>query len=215
MVDPRTVRLAYDDLAATYAAERLENGPDVDLLARFLGQLSGSAWVLDAGCGQGSPVLSESSRSATAVGLDLSRRQLRLAAENAPRAALLQGDVSNLPARDDTFDAVIAYWSLIHVPAEDHRTVLHEFARVLRPDGRLLVTEGRSEWSGTNPDWLDSGVEMQWDIAGADATRQHLRTAGFEIVEEQGVPDTLGGGGASPDEERDFPWVIFSAQLCT
>ena len=215
MVDPRTVRGAYDDLAATYAGERLEHGPDVDLLVRFLDQLPKPVCVLDAGCGPRSPVLSASSRWETAVGLDFARGQLRLAAENGPGGSLIQGDLSDLPFRDGTFDAVVAYWSLIHVPLEDHQTALHESARVLRPNGRLLVSEGTNGWSGTNPDWLDGGVEMQWDIAGAEATRRQLRTAGFEIVDEWEVPDTLDGDDASLDAGDDLPWVIFSARLDT
>jgi len=80
-----------------------------------------------------------------------------------------------LPFRNGSFDAVTAYHSLIHVPREQHQEAVDEFARVLADGGRLLCSEGPDEWSGTNPDWLDTGVEMQWHIAGVEATRDHLR----------------------------------------
>lgn len=50
-----------------------------------------------------------------------------------------------LPLGDDVVDAVVAYHSLIHIPFEAHQTVIEEFSRVLRPDGRVLVSEGYME----------------------------------------------------------------------
>jgi ubiquinone/menaquinone biosynthesis C-methylase UbiE len=205
MVDKDAVRRGYDAMAETYAAERTTDGDDMDVLDGFLESIRASARILDAGCGQGAPVLRRLSESATAVGVDFSRAQLALATENAPGAALAQGDVTRLPVRDGAFDALTAYHSLIHIPIEEHRTVLDEFARVLESGGRLLVSEGPNEWCGTNPDWLESGAEMQWHIAGADATREQLADAGFAIEEEWGTDNTF----ADDDEE----WVFFSARL--
>lgn len=173
------------------------------LLAAFLDSLSAPARILDAGCGQGIPVLRRLSAASAAVGLDLSRGQLRVAAERVPAAALLRADLTALPFREGAFDAAVAYHSIIHVPEGDHRSVVEEFARVLSPGGRLLLTEGRDPWSGTNPDWLDGGAEMQWSIVGAEATRTHLRDAGFTVVAEHDVTDEA-------DDER---WVFFSARL--
>lgn len=205
MVDKDAVRRGYDALAETYAANRSESGRDVDILDRFLGSLSTPARILDAGCGPGTPVLRRLCTFATAIGVDVSRGQLDVAAGNVPGTVLVQGDMTRLPIRDGVFDAVTAYHSLIHVPIDGHQTVLDEFARVLRPGGRLLLTEAVDEWRGTNPDWLGSGVEMQWNIAGAEATRKQLRNAGFTIVDEWGDTDA-----AAEDDER---WVFFSTQL--
>ena len=205
MVEKESVRRGYDDLAASYARYRGDDGPGMELLGSFLDSLSDPARLLDAGCGQGSPVLSELCEFAPAVGLDISRTQLELAGENAPSARRLQGDLANLPFREGSFDAVTAFHSLIHVPKGQHRTVVHEFARVLRPGGRVLLTEGTGEWTGTNPDWLDTGVEMQWHIAGADETRSQLRRAGFTLQAERVLPETAEGS--------DDGWTYFVARL--
>jgi SAM-dependent methyltransferase len=111
-----------------------------------------------------------------------------------------------LPFRDGAFDAVTAYHSLIPVPRGQHQAVVDEFARVLDDGGRLLCSEGPDEWRGTNPDWLDSGVEMQWHIAGIEATRDHLRNAGFAVEREWGVADSL-------DDGDDARWTFLSARL--
>jgi ubiquinone/menaquinone biosynthesis C-methylase UbiE len=205
MVEKDAVRRGYDGLAEAYAEQRLEDGQEMTILDGFLQPLPDSARILDVGCGQGTPVLRRLDESATAVGVDISRAQLELATKNAPGAHLGQGDMTRLPVRDGAFDALVAFHSLIHVPSEEHQAVLDEFARVLRPGGRVLVSEGPNEWSGTNPDWLETGVEMQWHIAGAEATREQLRDAGFTITDEWGTTDRF----ADTDER----WVFFAAEL--
>jgi len=200
MVDKETVRRGYDAVAEVYTAARSTEGPGVDILAAFLDSLGASARVLDAGCGQGWPV----DRELSSVGVDLSRAQLRGAVDSASTASVVQGDMVRLPISDGVVDAVTAYHSLIHIPTAQHQAVIDEFARVLRPGGRVLVTEGTGEWSGTNPDWLDTGVGMQWHIAGADATRAQLVEAGFVITNEWSVSETLDG-----DEE----WVFLAGRL--
>ncbi|WP_435093247.1 class I SAM-dependent methyltransferase [Halorubrum sp. N11] len=206
MVDKDAVRRGYDELAEAYAADRVEDGRGREVLSQFLDELPESARVLDAGCGQGTPVLRDLAASATAFGTDISRTQLELAADRVPEAGIAQGDMTALPFRDDAFDAVTAFHSLIHVPREQHQAVVDEFARVLAHGGRLLCSEGPDEWRGTNPDWLGTGVEMQWHIAGVEATRDHLRNAGFAVEREWRADDSL-------DDGDDAQWTFLSARL--
>jgi ubiquinone/menaquinone biosynthesis C-methylase UbiE len=188
------VRRAYDELAETYAAERSPDRP-VEL-DRLVEALPGEARVLDAGCGQGTPVLAALSGSVETVGLDFSGEQLRLAAENAPDAALVRGDMTSLPFATNAFNAVTALHSLIHVPLAEHETVVAGFARVLSPGGLLLLTEGDDEWVGENPDWLGSGVGMRWAIAGLEATREDLDRNGFEMLDTWHRRDELADDGS-------------------
>lgn len=203
IVDPTTVRRGYDEIAEEYDDARSVDGIEADRLAAFVDALDEGARVLDAGCGGGDPVLRRLSGAVTAVGLDVARGQLDLASEAAPEARLVQSDLSRLPLADDTVDGIVALHSLIHVPLDAHSDAIEEFARVLAPGGRLLLTEGLGEWQGSNPDWLDTGTEMQWEIAGEDATRGHLRAAGFEIEECWDTDLEFGD-----DDER---WLYFEA----
>lgn len=205
MVDRNGVRASYDELGAAYARERTLDQREVAILRTFRSSLPEQARALDAGCGPGTPVLRTLTETATALGLDFSHAQLSEASEQAPTAALVQGDVTALPIRDDAVDAIVALHSLIHVPGADHRTVLDEFARVLSPSGRLLVSAGTQAWSGTDPDWLESGVEMEWHVAGAERTRERLGAAGFEIQDEHQAAIEFAGG-----DER---WMYLSARL--
>jgi ubiquinone/menaquinone biosynthesis C-methylase UbiE len=161
--------------------------------------------VLDARCGHGEPVLRHADAVATAVGLDLSRRQLRNAAETVPSAPLVQGDMTSLPLQDSVFDALVAHRSVIHVPLSDHQAVFEEFARVLGSGGKLLLSEAPEERERTTDDWLDSGAEMHWEMAGADATREQLRAVGFSVFEEWSAPDPVADEPSKP--------LFFAARL--
>ena len=205
MVDKDAVRSGYDDLAEIYAGNRDPDADELAILDRFLDSLSPSARILDAGCGQGEPILRTLATDRAAVGLDISRGQLQMAREAVPGTPLLQGDMTRLPFDAGTFDAAVSFHSLIHVPLAQHQQVIDECARVLRPGGGLLLTEGTGEWCGTNPDWLDSGVEMQWHIAGQESTREQLREAGFRITDESTAKDELA--------EEESSWLFFEAEL--
>lgn len=184
------VRAAYDDLGPAYAERRGDNAP---LLDSLLETLPPEARVLDVGCGPaiaGTPRLAE--RGPT-VGLDASRTQLDLARDRLPSVAFVQGDATALPFRDRRFDGLVEYHAVVHVPRAEQAGVYREFARVLRPGGRAVVTAGTEEWTGSNPDWLDAGTEMHWRITDPATTRELLTDAGFAVEASIVDPDPLGG----------------------
>lgn len=198
MDERRAVQEAYDEMAEDYYeqyTDKMSERPLSEPVERFCGELDPGDRLLDAGCGAGDPPLARAGE--WGVGLDFSREQLELA-RKATAAELVEGDMTGLPFVADAFDAVAALYSLIHVPLADHRAVLSEFARVLRPGGKLLVTEGGTEWRGSNPDWLESGTEMRWSMAGPEATREGLRACGFEIRGVWDVPDPTTEDGEKP-----------------
>jgi ubiquinone/menaquinone biosynthesis C-methylase UbiE len=198
MDDRRAVQRAYDEMAETYVEQYADDAHDgrvPEPVERFCDEL-GDGRLLSAGCGAGDAPLVAA--GAAGVGLDFSREQLGLA-RGRVAGALVRGDMTSLPFGADSFDAVAALYSLIHVPLSDHRTVLAEFARVLRPGGTLLVTEGEEAWCGSNPDWLGSGTEMRWSMAGSEATRQTLRDCGFDLRGVWNVHDPT-----TEDSEKPF-----------
>ncbi|RVX38742.1 methyltransferase family protein [Nonomuraea polychroma] len=102
--------------------------------------------VLDLGCGTGGPgVRLARATGAEVVGVSISTEDVAQAsalaqAEGMAEQARFQfGDALALPFEDGSFDAVFAIETLVHVP--DRVLVLKEIARVLRPGGRMAVTD--------------------------------------------------------------------------
>jgi SAM-dependent methyltransferase len=103
--------------------------------------------VLDYGCGGGAFATELDIAGAEVVGVDVSTEALRRARAARPNLDLREiAPDDPLPFEDAEFDAVWAGDVLTHVL--DLAVVLSELRRVLRPEGRLLVTaRNHSRWS--------------------------------------------------------------------
>ncbi len=104
--------------------------------------------VLEPGCGNGKTLAAMLRRPWRVVALDLSPLAVRLGEEVAANlqdvpseAHLLVADVSSLPFRDSTFDAVFAFHVIGHLHENDRRRAAREAARALKAGGRLFFLE--------------------------------------------------------------------------
>ncbi|RLM76396.1 class I SAM-dependent methyltransferase [Halorubrum sp. Atlit-26R] len=215
-MDRNAVRRAWDAVAETYAARRDPDGSDAaliddlcDALADDSGGGDGDPLVLDVGCGDGARTLANLPPGS--VGLDVSRRGLELAADTVPDARLVHGEMSALPFAADRFDAITAYHAVFHVERERHPAVYAEFARALRPGGRLLMTLPSGRFETVRRGWM--GGEMFFSAPGRERTLDQLRAAGFADVETRTATDPLGSStefalatlAGEPDETRTAP----------
>jgi ubiquinone/menaquinone biosynthesis C-methylase UbiE len=131
------------------------------------------------------------------TGVDLSARHVEMARRNVPDATFLQGDKAALDFPPASFDAVTAFYSIIHVPREEHPGLLRDVARWLRPGGLFVVAMGFHSTEDTyEQDWL--GVPMYFSHFDS-ATNQrlveeaglHLLAANEETADEDGMPATF------------------------
>lgn len=104
--------------------------------------------VLDVGCGTGTLALEVAQRVGRAgrvVGIDPGTQQIARARAKAARRHLpiefQVGVIEQLAFPDQTFDVVFSTLMMHHVPAPLKRQGLAEIARVLKPDGRLVIAD--------------------------------------------------------------------------
>jgi SAM-dependent methyltransferase len=191
------VQDGYDVLAEAYLRVRRTDSEDVRLLAELSSRLPDGARILDAGCGAGIPVASTLSERFSVVGVDISERQIALARENVTNAEFIQADLVTLDLPDASFDAIVSYYAIIHVPRAEHPALLANFRRMLVPGGLLLVSMGASDNpDGTEDNWLDGGAPMYWSHFGREDNLRMLADAGFDIIWERLVTEEeeFGGG---------------------
>ena len=133
------VRGAYDRVAEDYDAVFGDDLEELPLDRAVLDDALAVGPVLDLGCGPG-PVAAHVAAAGLAVaGVDLSVPMVALARRRVPGGAWAAGDARRLPFRSAAFAAVVAYYSLQHLPRSELAGALAEVTRVLQPGGTLVV----------------------------------------------------------------------------
>jgi arsenite methyltransferase len=147
--------------------------------------------VLDLGSGGGIDVLLSARRvgpTGKAYGLDMTDEMLDLARRNAREAGVenvefLHGQIEDVPLPDSWVDVVISN-CVVNLSPDKERT-LGEAFRVLRPGGRLAITDVVADRD------MDDATRRDMEawtgcVAGAltrDEYERHLVAAGFETIE--------------------------------
>jgi SAM-dependent methyltransferase len=153
-----------------------------------LAQIAQGETVLDLGSGGGIDVLLSARRvgpTGKVYGLDMTDEMLELARANQAKAGVtnvefLKGDIEHIPLPDNSVDLIISNCVINLSPDKD--LVLAEAFRVLKPGGRLAVSD--IVVRGQIPQEIQRNVEL-WAgcVAGALEEKEYiakLESAGFE-----------------------------------
>jgi ubiquinone/menaquinone biosynthesis C-methylase UbiE len=196
------VRAGYNEIAERYLSwsERVVNDPRARFTDELVRRLPESARVLDLGCGAGIPSTRILAERFEVTGVDVSEVQLQLARTNVPKATFVHGDFSDLAFPDELFDGITAFYSISHVPRDEHTRLFVRVAGWLKPGGLFLATLGAGESPGWTGEWL--GVPMFFSSYDADENRRLLRGAGLSLVLDEVV------AVREPEGEVAFLWVL-------
>jgi len=191
----KTVKEGYNAIADRYLAERTRDSEDVRLLQEFIERLPAAANVLDAGCGAGIPISQRLSERFQVKGVDFSEAQIELAKKNVPNATFLCEDMAKLDFPENTFDGITSYYAIIHIPREEHQSLLANFHRMLKPGGFALLCLG-AEDSVEDIDENYLGARMYWSHYDTKTYLKMLHDCGFSIPWSKRVEDaTCEGAG--------------------
>lgn len=173
------VKKGYDEIAREYQANRHIFDND-EVLKEFSNYLPRNARILDAGCGAGVPCTRFLVQAGfEVVGVDFSMSMLRMAKESVSEVNFIKEDMTRPSFRDNTFDGLIALYSIMHVPRKMHASLYQSFHRILKPDGAMLICIGSNEWEGEDEYF---GARMFWSEYNLDEAIQMVKNAGFQII---------------------------------
>jgi arsenite methyltransferase len=182
---------------ALYAAEERGELPDKAVLASLgcgnptaVADLHEGETVLDLGSGGGIDVILSAKRvgpTGTAFGLDMTDEMLSLARTNAADAGIgnaifLKGVIESIPLPAESVDVIIS--NCVINLSVDKAAVLTEMGRVLKPGGRIGISDVVAEDRLAPDDRAERGSYCGC-IAGALSAgeyEQGLRAAGFDDV---------------------------------
>jgi arsenite methyltransferase len=205
-----------DDAASRFGEALYEPGqrtelPDAAVLASLgcgnptaVAELREGETVLDLGSGGGIDVILSARRvgaSGRAYGLDMTDEMLALAQANAAEAGVanaifLKGVIEEIPLPAASVDVIIS--NCVINLSVDKAAVLTEMARVLRPGGRIGISDVVAE-DGLTPSQRAERGAFTGCIAGALSRGEYeagLAAAGFDEIEvtfTHGVADRMHG----------------------
>jgi ubiquinone/menaquinone biosynthesis C-methylase UbiE len=179
-------REAYNLAAQKYHElffnEMNEKEYDRKLLDAFASKFPINSLICDAGCGPSAHIgryLFD--KGISIVGVDISDRCIGLARKHNPGMQFMQGDLARLPFNSAFFDGIISYYSIVHTPKSSTDTIFHEFQRILRPQGYLLIAVKAGTTEGYLHDFLGFETEIYFSLFTEEEIVQCFERGGFQL----------------------------------
>ncbi|MFC1991354.1 class I SAM-dependent methyltransferase [Chloroflexota bacterium] len=177
--DKDLVRKGYDKIAIRYMLGRKQY-VNHQYLERLNNLLKSGSVILDLGCGAGKPIdRFFIDNGHNVIGMDISKKQIKLAKRNVPEARYTVKDISNLKKLEYQVDAVVSFYTILHLPRETHEELFSKINSFLPAGGLILLTMGSSEREGIEEFF---GVKMYFSHYGPEKNKEIIERAGFEVI---------------------------------
>lgn len=183
------LREAYDNLASGYGMADGEERVDEEVMRLFLKHVTAPAKILDMGSGPGQYSRCFAREGFDVVAMDNSPEMIKEAEERGlpPGMSAVCVDMRKMDFEEESFHAVFALASLIHLTPDALPNVLNRVRAILVRDGLFLANfaisdKGLRRERESQTEYAQAGRFFQhYDTQ--DEPRRMLEAAGFEIEE--------------------------------
>lgn len=202
------VEQAYDHIAERYLRwVETQRSPRERYTDKVLENAPASPRILELGCGPGVPITRMLlDRGAQVVANDISTTQLGMAKIRCPQASLVFGDMATLSFEPASFDGVVSFFAIFHLPRTEQKGMLAKIESWLKPGGMCVFNLGTGDEAETRGEFLGCG--MFWSSYGVEDSKAMVTDAGLEVVEAEVLE--AGDGQleeSDPDYGVEFLWV--------
>ncbi len=129
-------------------------------------ELAGRHKILDLGCGDGQIARALAAQGSDVLGVDPTQLHIDVAIERGGGPQYVLGGATNIPADDESFDAVVACLVFEHIDQMDE--AMTEVARVLKPNGQFSFFLNHPLLQTPGSGWIDDHIidppEQYWRI---------------------------------------------------
>lgn len=183
----RDIQASYDRVAVEYGERYKDEMNDkpfdrncLDRLARHVGDLGP---ICDMGCGPGQVARYLHRQGVQTLGVDLSLNMVAEAQKLNPEINFHQGNMLSLPAADNSWGGIAAFYCIIHIPRPQIVAALREMKRVLKPGGMILITFHIGTEIKHLDEWWEKPVSLDFAFYLPSEMEDWLGEAGFELKE--------------------------------
>jgi ubiquinone/menaquinone biosynthesis C-methylase UbiE len=189
---------AYDRIGARYDDAFPHKDGQLACGDWLLARLRPGARVLDVGCGTGLPTARQlAARGCAVTCIDISPVMLAYARRNVPAAQFAELDVMDLAQPPDSFDAVVAFFSLLNLPRATIPRALGLIRGVLAPGGLFSLAMVEADLDDVPITFLGSRILVTGYLR--DELRSVLRATRFSVEDEKVISYAPASTGARPE----------------
>ncbi|KAJ7612233.1 S-adenosyl-L-methionine-dependent methyltransferase [Roridomyces roridus] len=201
------IEKGYDLIADKYLAwsSKRPTTTRMAYIADLITKLPSGASVLELGCGAGVPATQTLiSHGLKVTGNDISASQIALARQHIPEATLIQGDMLALSFPPETFDAVLGFYSIFHLPKDEQGRLVEKIKEWLKPGGWFLANFSIDDHDIVRQGWFEPEVTMFSSGNGVEGTRDIFRkqVPGFKVVVDEVAVEVVG------NQDERFHWIM-------
>lgn len=204
---------SYDAIAEEYTSWSTKGAAiRLSYLNRLLDLLSPSHRdILEVGCGAGIPTIEKllardprfriTANDLSSAQIELGKKRLDLVCSgDADRVTWVQGDMMSLNFPDATFDVVLGFYCIQHLPRDEQVVMIRKVAAWLRPGGYMLLNFPADESENVvMTGWMGEKGWVYYSGWDTDKYRQILREAGLHLVLDEVKQDNV---------KAEFLWII-------
>lgn len=204
----KIVENAYDSMAHWYLQwVEGQRSPREKYTERVLQNAPPSPRILELGCGSGVPITRMLlDRGAQVVGNDISSKQISMAKTRCPEATLIAGDMTALSFEPASFDGIISFYTIFHLPRAEQKGMLANIHTWLKPGGMFVFNFATVDEEEIHGEMLGHG--LFWSSYSVEDNKAMVTDVGFELLDAELLEAGDGKLDESdPDYGVTFLWI--------
>jgi ubiquinone/menaquinone biosynthesis C-methylase UbiE len=156
--------------------------------------------ILELGCGPGVPVTRMLlDRGAQVTANDISTKQLDLARARCPEVTFVSGDMTRLSFEPASFDGVVSFFTIFHLPRAEQSGMLSSIYSWLKPGGMFVFNLATIDEEEIYGEMMGHG--MFWSSYSVEESKAMVTAVGLEVVEVEVLE-------SEPDDGVKFMWAV-------
>ncbi|MDQ6532113.1 methyltransferase domain-containing protein [Flavobacterium sp. LHD-85] len=177
-----TTIISYDKTAPEYqkVVSSFELLPEIN---EFILKVNEGGKILDLGCGPGHHSIFFFNHGFKVTGVDLSTKMIELAKKESKNIDFKIMDILNLDFKKNSFNAIWASASLLHIPKNKIIPLLKKLKSILIEDGLLYISLKEGKGSHLFKDIRYGGVEKFYVYYKSEEIENILNKIGFKILQ--------------------------------
>ncbi|WP_031092632.1 MULTISPECIES: class I SAM-dependent methyltransferase [unclassified Streptomyces] len=192
--------VVFDALGLSYEQAFADSAPHRASLRWLVERLAPGSRVLDVGSGTGRPTAQTLAEAGHRVlGIDISPVMVDLAVRQVPGAEFRLADIRKTALPEASFDAAVAYFSLLQMSRVEQAAVVAKLARAVRPGGFVALATVPLDLEDT--EGLFMGQPVRVTSFGAEAFTELVSGAGLKVLAEEQTLFTPRGPEAGPEPQ--------------